>query len=157
MIIGDAATAAFAHRNSTGMSIKRFTAKPPFLPCSEPPYRAPIRPVRLVRTDRKQPCHQALPSAPMNSRRPMWVAMRPSRRGHAQQRYHAFIAWSADSSRWEDDLVSVRLSSNVLEADIPFPSPVPLSNQCAAAKSISPKCRRRSFETAHAKRACSSA
>jgi len=59
--------------------------------------------------------------------------------------------------RWEDDLVSVRLSSNVLEADIPFPSPVPLSNQCAAAKSISPKCRRRSFETAHAKRACSSA
>ena len=24
--------------------------------------------------------------------------MRPSRRGHAQQRYHAFIAWSADSS-----------------------------------------------------------
>ena len=70
------------------------------------------------------PVPQAVPpSSASNLRRPMWVAMRPSRRGHAQQRYHAFIAWSADSLAGRTNLVSVRLPSNTVKAAIPFPSP----------------------------------
>ena len=76
------------------------------------------------------PVPQAVPpSSASNLRRPMWVAMRPSRRGHAQQRYHAFIAWSADSLAGRTNLVSVRLPSNTVKAAIPSCGNAPIPAQ----------------------------